>query len=141
VAIRQRIVHWLVTTEKIGGHIEPDNASFHRMVQRIRTEKKECIITSVIHCDVLLLLPQEKGPLSSANRFALGTGAAFGNCGDLPRKWRDKSGHERNRRATTARALGVPLISDWFAKRKTPTWEQGLRIQAFLERPVRKPGS
>jgi hypothetical protein len=21
----------------------------------------------------------------------------------------------------------------WFAKRKTPTWEQGLRIQAFLQ--------
>jgi hypothetical protein len=25
------------------------------------------------------------------------------------------------------------LVTDWFAKRKTPTWEQGLRIQSFLQ--------
>jgi hypothetical protein len=54
------------------------------------------------------------------------------------KRWCDA---ERGRKASTARALGVPpqLVSDWFGKRKTPTWEQGLRIQAFLERIVRKP--
>jgi hypothetical protein len=52
------------------------------------------------------------------------------------KRWCDA---ERGRKASTARALGVPpqLVSDWFGKRKTPTWEQGLRIQAFLERTVR----
>jgi hypothetical protein len=46
---------------------------------------------------------------------------------------------ERGRKATTARNLKIPsqLLSDWFARRKTPTWEQGLRIQAFLEQIVR----
>jgi hypothetical protein len=31
--------------------------------------------------------------------------------------------------------VSVPpqLVTDWFAKRKTPTWEQGLRIQSFLQ--------
>jgi len=34
-----------------------------------------------------------------------------------------------------AREISVPpqLVTDWFAKRKTPTWEQGLRIQSFLD--------
>jgi hypothetical protein len=34
-----------------------------------------------------------------------------------------------------AREVSVPpqLLTDWFAKRKTPTWEQGLRIQSFLQ--------
>jgi hypothetical protein len=52
------------------------------------------------------------------------------------KRWCDA---ERGRRAATARSLGVPpqLISDWFARRKTPTWEQGLRIQFFVEREVR----
>lgn len=54
------------------------------------------------------------------------------------KRWCEK---ERGRKASTARALGVlpQLLSDWFGKRKTPTWEQGLRIQAFLEQTVRKP--
>jgi HNH endonuclease len=43
------------------------------------------------------------------------------------KRWCDA---ERGRKASTARALGVPpqLVSDWFGKRKTPTWEQGLGL-------------
>jgi len=39
------------------------------------------------------------------------------------------------RRARLPREISVPpqLVTDWFAKRKTPTWEQGLRIQSFLD--------
>jgi hypothetical protein len=52
------------------------------------------------------------------------------------KRWCDA---ERGRRAELSRALKVPpqLVSDWFAKRKTPTWEQGLRIQVFIETTVR----
>ena len=49
---------------------------------------------------------------------------------------------ERGWRAQIARAFGVPpeLVSDWFAKRKTPTWKQELRIQLFVERELRGKG-
>jgi hypothetical protein len=53
------------------------------------------------------------------------------------KRWCDQV---RGRKAFLARELGVPpqLVSDWFGKRKTPTWEQGLRIQVFLETTVRR---
>ena len=40
---------------------------------------------------------------------------------------------ERRREASTARPLKVPsqLLSDWLARRKTPTWEQGWRNSSF----------
>ena len=49
---------------------------------------------------------------------------------------------ERGWRAQIARAFGVPpeLVSDWFAKRKTPTWKQELRIQLFVESELRGKG-
>jgi len=53
------------------------------------------------------------------------------------RRWCDK---ERGRRSAFARQIDVPAqqVTDWFAGRKTPTWEQGLRIQGFLDQRPRK---
>jgi hypothetical protein len=49
---------------------------------------------------------------------------------------------ERGWRAQIARAFGVPpkLVSDWFAKRKTPTRKQELPIQLFVERELHGKG-
>lgn len=48
------------------------------------------------------------------------------------KRWCDA---ERGRRSSLAREIKVPpqLVTDWFAERKTPTWEQWLRIQSFLQ--------
>jgi DNA-binding transcriptional regulator YiaG len=47
------------------------------------------------------------------------------------KRWCDA---QRGRRARLPREISVPpqLVTEWFAGRKTPTWEQGLRIQSFL---------
>jgi transcriptional regulator with XRE-family HTH domain len=51
---------------------------------------------------------------------------------------------ERGRQVQVAKQLGVPRqrISDWLAGRKNPTLEQGLALQAFLEkqRKAKPPG-
>jgi DNA-binding XRE family transcriptional regulator len=49
------------------------------------------------------------------------------------RAWADA---EYGRRADLARMLGVyrQQITDWLAGRKSPTLEQGLKIQAFLRK-------
>jgi transcriptional regulator with XRE-family HTH domain len=41
-----------------------------------------------------------------------------------------------------ARTLGVSrqLVTEWFAGRKTPTWDSGLKIQAFLKKRRRSRG-
>jgi hypothetical protein len=53
------------------------------------------------------------------------------------KEWADA---EYGRRAELARMLGVSrqLVSDWFAGRKTPTLDSGLKIQAFLKKQHRK---
>jgi predicted transcriptional regulator len=43
---------------------------------------------------------------------------------------------EYGRRAELARMLGVSrqLVTEWFAGRKTPTLDDGLKLQAFLKK-------
>jgi len=47
---------------------------------------------------------------------------------------------QRGRRSWLAREIKVPpqLVTDWFAKRKTPTWEQGSRITVLPAGPSQK---
>jgi len=47
--------------------------------------------------------------------------------------WADK---KFGRRSELARMLGLSpqLVSDWFAGRKTPTLDVGLRLQEFLKK-------
>ena len=49
---------------------------------------------------------------------------------------------EYGRRAELARMLGVSrqLVSDWFAGRKMPTLDSGLKIQAFLKKQRKRRG-
>ena len=46
---------------------------------------------------------------------------------------------EYGRRAELARMLGVSrqLVSEWFAGRATPTWDNGMRIEDFLKKQRR----
>lgn len=46
---------------------------------------------------------------------------------------------EYGRRAELARMLGVSrqLVSEWFAGRATPTWDDGLKLQDFLKKQRR----
>lgn len=46
---------------------------------------------------------------------------------------------EYGRRAELARMLGVSrqLVSEWFAGRATPTWDNGMRIEELLKRQRR----
>jgi predicted transcriptional regulator len=46
---------------------------------------------------------------------------------------------EYGRRAELARMLGVSrqLVSEWFAGRATPTWDNGMRIEELLRKQRR----
>ena len=52
------------------------------------------------------------------------------------RAWADE---KYGRRSELARMLGLSpqLVSDWFAGRKTPTLDTGLKLQRFLKRQRR----
>jgi predicted transcriptional regulator len=49
---------------------------------------------------------------------------------------------EYGRRAELARMLGVSrqLVTEWFAGRKTPTLDDGLKLQAFLKKQRKSRG-
>ena len=50
-------------------------------------------------------------------------------------KQREKALTRSGRRLLLAHEIDVPpaLVSDWFAGRRTPTLEEGLRLKAFLD--------
>jgi hypothetical protein len=56
-------------------------------------------------------------------------------CGD--RNGQQYSGH--NSGCRTQRDIhSFAAVTEWFAGRKTPTWDSGLKIQAFLKKQHRK---
>jgi len=58
----------------------------------------------------------------------------------LLKELQDWADQKRGRRAELARILGVDRssITEWFQKRSEPSWETGLKIQAFLRKQRRR---
>jgi transcriptional regulator with XRE-family HTH domain len=48
-----------------------------------------------------------------------------------------KAKHGRQKAFAELMGVSEQLVSNWLAKRKTPTWKDGLRIQTFLAKQRR----